>query len=99
MRTVMLATVAFSLMATPTLADSMKNCVEAYSGKPAAEKPTSGYRDYMKMCMANDYTVAASPAPTAVPAGATAICKDKTYTMIKTHAGACSTHGGVEHWL
>jgi len=44
---------------------------------------------------------AAKPAPaaSAAPAGATGKCKDGTYTMSKTHSGACSHHGGVANWL
>ena len=33
------------------------------------------------------------------PAGATAQCKDGTYSHAKTHQGACSHHGGVAKWL
>lgn len=33
------------------------------------------------------------------PAGATAQCKDGTYSHAKTHQGACSRHGGVAKWL
>jgi hypothetical protein len=38
---------------------------------------------------------AAPPAP----AGATAKCKDGTYSMSKTRSGSCSKHGGVDQWL
>jgi len=31
--------------------------------------------------------------------GATAVCKDKTYSHAKTHQGACSAHGGVAKFL
>lgn len=33
------------------------------------------------------------------PSGATARCKDGTYSHAKTHQGACSRHGGVAEWL
>ena len=44
---------------------------------------------------------AVAPAPTAgaAPAGATAKCKDGTYSMAKHHQGACSKHGGVGEWM
>lgn len=33
------------------------------------------------------------------PSGATAKCKDGSYSMSKTHSGSCSHHGGVAQWL
>ena len=43
----------------------------------------------------------AAPAESASggPAGATAKCKDGTYSHAKQHRGACSKHGGVAEWL
>ena len=38
-------------------------------------------------------------AATAAPKGATAMCKDNTYSMSKTRSGTCSKHGGVAKWL
>jgi hypothetical protein len=32
-------------------------------------------------------------------AGATAKCKDGSYSKSKTHTGTCSKHGGVDQWL
>ncbi|MFF3735529.1 DUF3761 domain-containing protein [Streptomyces sp. NPDC002476] len=32
------------------------------------------------------------------PAGATAQCKDGTYSYSKTFRGTCSGHGGVRYW-
>ena len=40
-----------------------------------------------------------APALAPAPKGATGLCKDGTYTMSKTHSGACSHHGGVSKWL
>jgi hypothetical protein len=33
------------------------------------------------------------------PKGATAQCKDRTYSMAQSRQGACSRHGGVATWL
>jgi hypothetical protein len=59
--------------------------------------------------LAADDTAPAAPAatpaaPAAVvpgpaPDGATAICKDGTYTMSHSYSGACSSHHGVTKWL
>ncbi|WP_307727429.1 DUF3761 domain-containing protein [Massilia rhizosphaerae] len=34
-----------------------------------------------------------------VPAGASAKCRDGTYSFSQHHRGTCSHHGGVESWL
>ena len=34
-----------------------------------------------------------------IPAGATAECRDGTYSFSLTHSGSCSHHGGVAQWL
>lgn len=34
-----------------------------------------------------------------VPAGATAQCRDGTYSFSRHHQGTCSRHGGVAKWL
>ncbi len=48
------------------------------------------------------YTLAAQqprrPMPPA-PTGATARCRDGTYSFSKHHSGTCSRHGGVAMWL
>jgi Protein of unknown function (DUF3761) len=33
------------------------------------------------------------------PAGATAQCRDGTYSFSQHHSGTCSHHGGVARWL
>ncbi len=47
---------------------------------------------------------ATKSAPTAAagntdPTGATAKCKDGTYSKSQHHSGTCSKHGGVAEWL
>ena len=47
---------------------------------------------------------ASKSAPTATagntdPTGATAKCKDGTYSKSQHHSGTCSSHGGVAEWL
>ena len=34
-----------------------------------------------------------------VPAGATALCRDGTYSFSRNRRGTCSHHGGVSKWL
>ena len=33
------------------------------------------------------------------PNGATAKCRDGTYSFSQSHRGTCSHHGGVQEWL
>ena len=48
-------------------------------------------------------TKVASTIPTmkipGAPAGATAKCKDGTFSMAKSHAGSCAGHKGVANWI
>ena len=43
--------------------------------------------------------VAPSMAAASAPTGATAKCKDGTFSMSKHHSGSCSHHGGVAQFL
>jgi len=42
-----------------------------------------------------DYLVITEP----IPAGASAKCRDGTYSFSEHHRGTCSHHGGVASWL
>lgn len=37
--------------------------------------------------------------PSSNTSGATGVCRDGTFTHAVHHQGACSSHGGVDHWL
>ncbi|MDT8911618.1 DUF3761 domain-containing protein [Amycolatopsis sp. PS_44_ISF1] len=37
--------------------------------------------------------------PSSNPAGATALCKDGSYSYSQHRSGTCSGHGGVKNWL
>ncbi len=93
-------------------ADTMKNCAAKWKTMSAAEKAKTTYKDFSSSCLKGG-AAAATPAKTVkmssapamamksgtAPAGATGQCKDGTYTMSKTHSGACSRHGGVAKWF
>ena len=42
---------------------------------------------------------ASTTVPVSAPVGATAKCKDGTYSYSQTRSGTCSYHGGVSIWL
>jgi hypothetical protein len=99
MRKLILATVAFGLLASPAMADTMTHCAASWKSMSAADQGKTTYKAYSSMCLKSDYKVPAAATASAAPAGATGMCKDGTYTMAKTHQGACSSHGGVSKWL
>jgi large subunit ribosomal protein L22e/Meckel syndrome type 1 protein len=70
---------------TATKPVAVPRSTAAAPAKPTvASKPTSN---------------ATTPADDHNAAGATAQCKDGTYSHAKAHSGACSHHGGVAKWL
>jgi hypothetical protein len=74
----------------------------AASPAPAAA-PAAAARAAAPAAAAKSSTASTS-APTATasntdPTGATAKCKDGTYSKSQHHTGTCSHHGGVAEWL
>ena len=99
MRAIFTITVAVGLIATTASADTVPNCVAAWSVMSPAARAKTDYHDYSTMCEKSSYTVPAASSASAAPAGATGKCKDGTWTMATTHSGACPHHGGVDSWL
>src|SRR5437764_5103780 len=91
----LVAVAAFAgLVATAAHADTMSHCATAWKAKTTEATAAESYSAWSKTCLAKSYFV--SPATDATPpAGATAMCKDNTYSMSKTASGHCSHHGGV----
>lgn len=65
-----------------------------------ADSSASSEKSETKATTASSPKPEAKPSTTAAnaPEGATAKCKDGTYSHAKTHSGACSHHGGVAEW-
>ncbi|WP_235653470.1 DUF3761 domain-containing protein [Mycolicibacter terrae] len=53
--------------------------------------------------LAPSQTFAPPPAtsiePVAPPTGASAVCRDGSYSFSRHRSGACSNHGGVQRWV
>lgn len=94
MRLILATVAAAGLLASAAHADTMKNCALAWKAKAPDAVAAGTYPSWSKKCLAKGYTAPAM-ATTAPPAGATAQCKDGTYSMSKTASGRCSHHGGV----
>jgi Protein of unknown function (DUF3761) len=93
----MLVAAAAALLASAAHADTMKNCAAAWKAMTPAQQKVMTYKAWNSKCMAKGYTVPANE--TQIPAGATAMCKDNTYSMQKEPKGRCSAHGGVARTL
>ncbi|WP_250440220.1 DUF3761 domain-containing protein [Caballeronia sp. AZ1_KS37] len=91
---------AFTLIAASLLATSD---AFAYRGNPYQYQPQPDESDLDNHghYVNRDGNVVHSPARTrsgAVPAGATAQCRDGSYSFSQDHSGTCSRHGGVAAW-
>jgi hypothetical protein len=94
MRLIALATFA-GLLATAAHADTMAHCSVAWKSKTPEAVGAKTYKAWSATCLKADYKVTDVPMATPAPPGATAMCKDGTYSMSKTASGRCSSHGGV----
>ncbi len=68
-----------------------------YSPQQPDESDLDSHRHYRN----HDGNVIHSPARSrsgAVPEGASAQCRDGTYSFSQHHSGTCSRHGGVARW-
>jgi Protein of unknown function (DUF3761) len=56
-------------------------------------------RAFLVLAVASGLLAAAASGASTPPPGATALCRDGTYSFSQTHSGTCSHHGGVARWL
>jgi hypothetical protein len=84
------------LLATAAHADTMAHCAAAWKANTPIATAAGSYQAWSKTCLAKGYTVPTEAATmNLMPAGATAQCKDGTYSTSKTAKGRCSGHAGV----
>jgi hypothetical protein len=86
-----------------------KTCTDGTTSTATGKGACSGHGGVLKTSQskpaaASTAAPAGSAAPTATagntdPTGATAKCKDGTYSKSQHHSGTCSSHGGVAEWL
>ncbi len=90
--------------AKTTYKDYSSSCLKGGAAPAAAPAAMKSAAPVATPAKATTAMPAAAAAPVAMkggaaPAGATGQCKDGSYTMSKTHSGACSKHGGVAKWM
>lgn len=91
---------AGAVKTTTTAKATTTDCTHWYS-KVHAQCRTATASSPTKTTIAPAPKPMAAPAATenSNPAGATAQCKDGSYSHAKSHQGACSRHGGVAKWM
>lgn len=86
------------LLTAAAHADTMVHCSAAWKAKSADAVAAGTYKAWSATCLKADYHVSMT-ATAMPPTGATAMCKDGTYSMSKTAQGRCSGHKGVAKTL
>jgi hypothetical protein len=93
------ATTTSSAKAAPTRRTRSQAASASPSRAPVTASRTATARTTAPAKTAAAQELPTVAAPAGAPAGATAMCKDGTYSTSKVHTGACSHHGGVREWL
>ena len=89
----------FSSAKTQQGACSKHGGVKTWWGADSSASPqTSGTKTTTESSPKPETKSATKTTAATAPEGATAKCKDGTYSYAKTHSGACSHHGGVAEW-
>lgn len=85
----------------PTHKQFMTTCLAAGSPgvAPAPATAPIAHSSMGSQPVAAAATAGAPVASSATPTGATAKCKDGSFSMSKHHSGSCSHHGGVAQFL
>lgn len=98
LRTLLLAISLSALILQPTSAGAKELPKSTYAQDASSEANLSSHGSYI-----NKYgEVIHSPAKSKsgkAPAGASAHCRDGSYSFSHSHRGTCSHHGGVANWL
>lgn len=82
---------------TPSTTPTPSSTQQAQPSAPASQPVLSNDSHYTNV----DGKVVHSPAKSSagIPAGATAVCGDGSYSFSQHRQGTCSHHGGVARWL
>jgi hypothetical protein len=83
-------------MAASTLIGSVKH--EQATNTPSTKSDLSNDRSYTNVS-GHSVHAPAYDLDGDIPVGASARCRDGTYSFSQNHRGTCSHHGGVSQWL
>jgi len=97
MKRYILALVVLASLCVPDFSRSQTTQTTATQAQP---QPTATATNHHHTYKNSDGQQVPSPErSSSVPAGATAQCRDGSYSFSKHHQGTCSHHGGVAKWL
>lgn len=94
-----------NIASTPATTKSVPVESSAYATQTATTVPVSPAQRQAPLSNNNYYTntvgnkVHAPAYGNVVPVGASARCRDNTYSFSQSRSGTCSHHGGVASWL
>ena len=77
----------------------LHNTASWYVPKPSSAAPSSLSNDRHYTNSNGQQVHSPAYSSGGVPAGATAVCRDGTYSFSQHRSGTCSHHGGVAKWL
>src|SRR5579872_6488466 len=98
MKRLMAALVVLAIFCSPALHgfQTAQTSTSAQSQPRSTPTPTQHSHYYTN---SDGQKVPSPERSSTVPAGATAQCKDGSYSFSQHHRGTCSHHGGVAKWL
>ena len=93
-----------SFQATPTISPVSQQQTTSYTPaqvtSPAVQESSNlSNNNYYTNTYGNEVHSPAYTQNNSIPAGASAQCRDGTYSFSQSRRGTCSHHGGVAEWL
>ena len=96
--------VVFLVLFLQLLVGQTQPAPQSQNGPPsnstqAPQQPSTNCKDNGTYVNSKGQTVKRPETCSSAPQGATAQCRDGTYSFSKSRRGTCSHHGGVARWL
>ena len=87
------------LLVAKTQPASQSQSGSSSSTSHASQQPKANCTDNGTYVNSKGQTVKRPETCASAPQGATAQCRDGTYSFSRSRRGTCSHHGGLAHWL
>jgi hypothetical protein len=93
------AAASAATQAIPAAQPQTQTATPAQIAPQVEQNPTLSSQNYYTNVSGNTVHSPAYTSDGSVPSGATAECRDGTYSFSEHRSGTCSHHGGVMRWL